>query len=142
MRKAFVWLASAAVAAGLVGPVFAQGASSPGSPAAPAQPAAPATGGATAPTLKPAAKKASVKSVTGTVKTVAPDSLVLVTASKDKSEKEWVFLLDRTTKIRKGGKAAGAKDLAEKDAATVSYKEADGKLHATSVTVRAAKKKA
>lgn len=130
MRKAFTWLVSAFVVAGLVGPMFAQGTQAPGTQAAPAP------GGATAPTPK------AQKSVTGTVKTAAPDSLVLVTVNKDKSEKEWAFVLDKATKVRKGGKPADVKDLAEKDTATVSYREeADGKLHATSVTVRAPKKK-
>jgi hypothetical protein len=136
MRKALTWGVSALVVTGLLGPAFAQGTP------APSTPAAPGAGSAAAPAPKAAAKKVQVKSVTGTVKAAAPDSLVLVTVNKDKTEKEWTFVLDKDTKIRKGGKPAEAKDLAEKDAATVSYREADGKLHATSVTVKAPKKKA
>jgi hypothetical protein len=141
MRKAFVCMLTIAFLAGLAAPVLAQSTQTPST-----TPAAPAAGGATTPAPKAApakpVKKVVAKHVTGTVKSAAADSLVLVTLNKDKTEKEWTFVLDKDTKIMKAGKPAEAKDLAEKDAATVSYKEADGKMHATSVTIKTAKKKA
>ena len=70
------------------------------------------------------------------MKSATADSLMLVTVGKDKKEKDWTFVLDKDTKIMKDGKAAEAKDLAEKDAATVTYTEAAGKMTAKSVTVK------
>ena len=86
----------------------------------------------------PAAKKVATKSATGTVKSTTPDSLMLVTEGKDKKTKEWTFVLDKDTKITKAGKPAEAKDLADKDMATVTYTEAEGKMHAKSVVVKKA----
>jgi hypothetical protein len=145
MRTTFAWIVTATFVAGLVGSAFAQttppaGTQAPATTPAP-KPAAPATGGAS--TAAPAAKKAAMKPpVTGTVKTAAPDSLVLVTMDKDKKEKEWAFVLDKDTTIKQGDKKVEAKDLKEKDTATVAYKEADGKMIATTVTLKPAKKKA
>jgi hypothetical protein len=111
---------------GFAAPVLAQQSTAPAAPApAPAQ-KAPAKA-----EVKPAAK---AKSAIGTVKSASADSLVLV-AGKDK--KEWTFGIDKDTKITKAGKAATAADLAADDAATVTYTEADGKMHAKSVSVKA-----
>ncbi|MBI4013462.1 MAG: hypothetical protein HY359_14175 [Candidatus Rokubacteria bacterium] len=111
---------------GFAAPVLAQQSTPPAAPApAPAQ-KAPAKAA-----LKPAAKP---KPAIGTVKSASADSLVLV-AGKDK--KEWTFGIDKDTKITKAGKAATAADLAADDAATVTYTEADGKMHAKSVSVKA-----
>ena len=80
-------------------------------------------------------KKPMMHTATGTVKSAAPDSLMLV--GKDK--KELSFVLDKDTKLTKAGKAIEAKDIAEKDTATVSYAEADGKMMAKTVKIGAAK---
>jgi len=97
--------------------------------------AAPEAKPAAKPEAKPAKAAVKVKSASGTVKSVSADSLTLV----GKDNKEWTFALTKDTKIHKGGKAIEAKDLAEQDAVSVRYTEAEGKMTATSVTVRTAK---
>ncbi len=124
MRRSCTWIVMVAFLLGFAAPVLAQQSTAPAAPA-PAQ-KAPAKA-----ELKPAAKP---KSAIGTVKSASAESLVLV-AGKDK--KEWTFGIDKDTKITKAGKAATAADLAADDAATVTYTEADGKMHAKSVSVKA-----
>jgi hypothetical protein len=126
MRQATAWIMTLTFVVGPTALVFAQGTQT-----APTQ--APATSPAA-----PAAKKVATKSATGTVKSTTADSLMLVTEGKDKKTKEWTFVLDKDTKITKAGKPAEAKDLAEKDVATVTYTEAEGKMHAKSVVVKKA----
>ena len=126
IRQATAWIVTLTFVLGPTALVFAQGTQT-----APAQ--APATSPAA-----PAAKKVATKSATGTVKSTTADSLMLVTEGKDKKTKEWTFVLDKDTKITKAGKPAEAKDLAEKDMATVTYTEAEGKMHAKSVVVKKA----
>ena len=121
MRRSCAWIVMVAFVLALAAPVLAQQSSAPAAPA-PA-PAAKA----------PAKTTAKAKTAAGMVKSATADSLVLV-AGKDK--KEWTFGIDKDTKITKAGKAATAADLAENDNATVSYTEADGKMHAKSVTVK------
>ena len=82
---------------------------------------------------------AKPKSATGAVKSASADSLVLTTMDKNKTEKEWSFVLDKDTKLMKAGKPIEAKDIAAKDTATVAYVEADGKMVAKTVTIKAAK---
>jgi hypothetical protein len=90
--------------------------------------------GAKAPAGKAEVKKQVTKTAAGTVKSASADSLVLV-AGKDK--KEWTFALDKDTRITKGGKAAKVEEVAADDAATVTYLEQDGKMHAKTVAVKA-----
>jgi hypothetical protein len=132
IQQATAWIVTLTVGVGLTAPVFAQGTQTAPTQAPVTSPAAPAAPGAKAPT----AKKVATKSATGTVKSTTADSLMLVTEGKDKKTKEWTFVLDKDTKIRKAGKPAEAKDLAEKDVATVTYTEAEGKMHAKSVVVK------
>ncbi len=73
------------------------------------------------------------KNANGTVKAATPDSLTVV--GKDK--KEWTFAVDTKTSIKKAGKAVVATDLKEGDPVHVQFAEADGKLLAKSVTVKA-----
>ena len=73
------------------------------------------------------------KNANGTVKAATPDSLTV--AGKDK--KEWTFAVDTKTSIKKAGKAVVATDLKEGDPVYVQFAEADGKLLAKSVTVKA-----
>ena len=105
-------------------PVFAQTSTTTTPPAA----------GTTAPKAP-----AKPKSATGAVKSASADSLVLTTMDKNKTEKEWSFVLDKDTKLMKAGKPIEAKDIAAKDTATVAYVEADGKMVAKTVTIKAAK---
>lgn len=124
MRRSFAWLVMVTFLLALAAPALAQS-SAPASPApAKTEPA------------KTDAKKMATKSATGAVKTVSADSLVVV-AGKDK--KEWTFAVDKDTKITKAGKAAKPEELAANDSATVTYVEADGKMWAKSVSVKAAK---
>ena len=119
IRQAIAWIVTLTFVVGPTALVFAQG-----TQAAPAQ--APATSPAA-----PAAKKVATKSATGTVKSTTADSLMLVTKGKDKKTKEWTFVLDNDTKITKAGKPAEAKDLAEKDMATVTYPKPRGRSSET-----------
>lgn len=122
MRRSGTWIVMVAFLFALAAPVLAQQSSTP---AAPAQ---------KAPAKAEMKKVEKPKSASGTVKTAAADSVVLV-AGKDK--KEWTFGIDKDTKITKAGKAATPADLAANDTATVTYTEADGKMHAKSVSVKA-----
>jgi hypothetical protein len=131
MRRSFVWLVMVTFLLALAAPAFAQS-----STPAPASSAPAASAPATKAPAKTDAKKMATKSATGAVKTASADSLVLV-AGKDK--KEWTFAVDKDTKIMKAGKAAKAEELAPDDSATVTYVEADGKMWAKSVSVKAVK---
>jgi hypothetical protein len=120
VRRACVWIVMVALVFGLAAPVLAQQAPASSAPASPA----PAKTDA----------KAKPKSATGTVKTASADNLVLV-AGKDK--KEMTFAVDKDTKITKAGKAAKPADIAAEDSATVTYTEAEGKMVAKTVAVKA-----
>jgi hypothetical protein len=128
-----------APAAGSTAP--APGSTGSATPPAPAKPAQATTAPAAPSKPATAAKKPVTKTVMGTVKSATADSLVLVTTGKDKKTKEWTFVLDHGTKIHRAAKTVDAKALAEKDTARVSYREAQGKMIATDVAVRPAKKK-
>jgi hypothetical protein len=134
MKRTCAWIVMVTFAVVLAAPALAQQAPASSAPATSApSTSAPATP-APAP-AKPAAKttEAKPKSATGTVKTNAPDSLVLV-AGKDK--KEMTFTVNPDTKVMKAGKAAKASDIAAEDSATVTYTESDGKMVAKTVTVK------
>ena len=114
------------VVLGAVMPGLAQQATQPAQPEKPAvEKAAPA---------KPAAK---AQRLAGTVKAASEESLTLEVAQKDKTTKEYVFVLDPEAKISKAGKAIVAKGLQPGDRATVAFAETDGKLVARTVTIRA-----
>jgi hypothetical protein len=110
-------------ALGLAAPALAQQAPTTAPPAK-TEPAKPV----------PAKTTEKAKPATGTVKTAAPDSLVLV-VGKDK--KEMTFAVNKDTKVTKAGKAAKVADIAPEDSATVTYTEADGKMVAKTVAVKA-----
>jgi len=90
---------------------------------------------------KHAAKKAAVKAknADGTVKAASADSVTVVTmVGKEKKEKkELMFSVDPKTSIKKAGKAITAADLKEGDPVHVNFTEADGKMMAKSITVKA-----
>ena len=67
------------------------------------------------------------------VKAATADSLTVV--GRDK--KEWTFAVDTKTSIKKAGKAVVATDLKEGDPVHVQFTDADGKLVAKTVTVKA-----
>jgi hypothetical protein len=118
--------AGALLVLGALAPAGAQQAPAGAQPEKPAvEKAAPA---------KPAVKP---QRLTGSVKSAAAGSLVLEVTQKDKSTKEYSFALNPKAKLSKAGKAITAEDLQPGDSATVSFTEADGKLVANAVTVRA-----
>ena len=81
----------------------------------------------------PAKPVAKSKYANGTVKTATPDSLTVV----GKDQKEWTFAVDTKTFIKKADKAVVVTDLKEGDPVHVRFTEADSKLRATSITVKA-----
>lgn len=131
MRRTYALIVMVVLVAAWTLPVLAQtGSTAPAQTPAP-KPAAPA---AKPEPAKPAAPKA--KTAAGTVKSVAADSLVLVTG---KDKKELTFGLTKDTKVTRDGKTAEAAKLAENDSATVTYTEAEGKMTAQKVTAKAPK---
>ena len=127
MRRSCAWIVMVALVMGFVLPALAQTAA----PAAPAaKPAEPAKSG------DAAKATAKTKSATGMVKTASADSLTVV--GKDK--KEWTFVVDKDTKVSVGDKKVEPKDLKANDSATVTFAEADGKMVAKTVKVKAAAK--
>lgn len=73
------------------------------------------------------------KNANGTVKAATVESLIVV--GKDK--KEWTFAVDTKTAIKKAGKVVVATDLKEGDPVHVQFTDAEGKLLAKAVTVKA-----
>jgi hypothetical protein len=86
------------------------------------------------PTSDPAdASKLAGRRVSGTVKTVANDGLVVVGRERGGPDREWVFVLEPTTKIGRAGATAAASELRVGDPVTVVYAERGGKVVAQSV---------
>ena len=73
------------------------------------------------------------KNANGMVKAATANSLTVVGTDK----KEWTFAVDTKTSIKKAGKAVVATDLKEGDPVHVQFSDADGKLFAKAVTVKA-----
>lgn len=86
-------------------------------------------------------KKAAHHTAAGTVKSVSPDSMVVAGKSKGK-DTEWTFALNDKTKVKKAGKDAMAKDIAEGDKVTVRYMDDAGKMTAMSVSASTPKQSA
>lgn len=86
-------------------------------------------------------KKMTVHTASGTVKSATADSIVVSGKEKGK-DAEWTFAVDDKTKVKKAGKDIVAKDLSAGDTVTVRYMDHDGKMTASSVTVRAPRKQA
>lgn len=87
---------------------------------------------------KAPAKKVTIKSANGTVKSAAADSVVVAGKEKGK-DAEWTFVVDPKTKIKKAGKDVTAADLKQGDAVQVRYAEHDGKAMAQAITVKPGK---
>jgi hypothetical protein len=132
IRQVITLIAAGAFAASLAAPALAQ------TPAAPAAPAKPDAGKMDK--MDKAAKpaKMSTKSATGKIKKVTESELVVIVTPKGKDAEEVTFILEKETKIMKGGKVIAVKDVMEAETVTVSYAEADGKKTAKSVTSKAA----
>jgi hypothetical protein len=132
IRQVITLIAAGAFAASLAAPALAQ------TPAAPAAPAKPEAGKMDK--MDKAAKpaKMSTKSATGKIKKVTESELVVIVTPKGKDAEEVTFILEKETKIMKGGKVVAVKDVMEAETVTVSYAEADGKKTAKSVTSKAA----
>jgi hypothetical protein len=82
------------------------------------------------------AKKTTVRSVSGTVKSTSPETVVV--AGRDKGrDAEWTFGVEPTTDIRKGTKSITAADLKPGEAVQIRFTEQDGKALARSIIVRA-----
>jgi hypothetical protein len=85
---------------------------------------------------KPA--KAATKTATGQLKKVTDTEMIVVVTPKGKSAEEVTFIIEKETKIMKGGKVVAVKDVMEAETVTVTYAEMDGKKTAKSVTSKAA----
>ncbi len=134
MKRLIALMLGVAFVAGITGSALAQGQPTP----TPAPAAVPKEEKKPAEAKKPAAHNAS-----GTVKTAAPDSLVVSGKAKTGKATDWTFAVDpKTTKIRKAGKDITAGDLAAGDPVNVRYHEHEGKNVADAVMVLAPKKAA
>lgn len=79
--------------------------------------------------------KMGTRSVTGTVKQMVDNGIVVVGREKGKKDREWAFVLDAGTRIAASGQVRGVSDLRQGDPVTVKYTNRDGKIVAQSVTV-------
>jgi Domain of unknown function (DUF5666) len=93
------------------------------------------TSSAPVPDKGAAAKKPTVRNVSGTVKSTSSETVVVAGRDKGK-DAEWTFAVEPTTDIRKGMKSIVATDLKLGDAVQVRFTEQDGKAVARSITVR------
>ena len=132
IQQVVTLIAAGAFAASLAAPALAQ------TPAAPAAPAKPDAGKMDK--MDKAAKpaKAATKTVTGKVKKVSEGEMVVVVTPKGKDAEDVTFIVEKETKIMKGGKVVAVKDVMEADTVTVTYAEMDGKKTAKTVTSKAA----
>jgi hypothetical protein len=106
-------------------------------PALAQQPAA-APPKADAPKADTAKPKAVTKTATGQLKKVTDTEMVVVVTPKGKNAEDVTFIVEKETKIMKGGKVVAVKDVMEAETVTVTYAEADGKKTAKSVTSKGA----
>ena len=84
-------------------------------------------------------EKKAIRNVSGTVRSVNQDTLVVAGRDKGK-DAEWTFAVEPTTNIRKGSKSIVASDLKNGDAVQVRYVERDGKAMAQSIRVNGSRK--
>jgi hypothetical protein len=103
--------------------------------AAPPKADAPKADAPKADTAKP---KAVTKTATGQLKKVTDTEMVVVVTPKGKNAEDVTFIVEKETKIMKGGKVVAVKDVMEAETVTVTYAEADGKKTAKSVTSKGA----
>jgi Cu/Ag efflux protein CusF len=92
-------------------------------------------GAAAAPALGQAMSQGQeMKSVSGTVKSTAKDSFVVIGKDGEK-DREYAFSTDAKTMVRKNNQAGSLGDLKPGDRVTVNYAGRDGKAFAHAVTV-------
>jgi hypothetical protein len=128
IQQVVTLIAAGAFAASLAAPALAQ------TPAAPAAPAAPA--GKMDKAAKPA--KAATKTATGKLKKVTDTEMVVIVTPKGKDAEDVTFIVEKETKIMKGGKVVAVKDVMEAETVTVTYAEMDGKKTAKQVVSKGA----
>jgi hypothetical protein len=136
IRQVVTLIAAGAFAASLAAPALAQ---TPAAPAAPAKPDATKMDKMDKmdKAAKPA-KAAATKTATGKVKKVTEGELVVMVTPKGKDAEDVTFIVEKETKIMKGGKVVAVKDVMEAETVTVTYAEADGKKTAKAVTSKGA----
>jgi uncharacterized protein YcgI (DUF1989 family) len=134
IQQVVTLIAAGAFAATLAAPALAQ---TP-APAAPAKPDAAKT--EKMDKMDKAAKpaKAVTKTATGKVKKVTEGELVVIVTPKGKDAEDVTFIVEKETKIMKGGKVVAVKDVMEAETVTVTYAEMEGKKTAKSVTSKPA----
>jgi hypothetical protein len=136
IRQVVTLIAVGAFAASLAAPALAQ---TPAAPAAPAKPdAAKAEKMDKMDKAAKPAKAAATKTATGKVKKVTEGELVVMVTPKGKDAEDVTFIVEKETKIMKGGKVVAVKDVMEAETVTVTYAEADGKKTAKAVTSKGA----
>lgn len=132
IRQVITLIAAGAFAASLAAPALAQ---TPAAPAAPAKPDAGKMDKMDKP-AKPA--KAATKSATGKIKKVTETEMVVIVTPKGKDAEDVTFIIEKETKIMKGGKVVAVKDVMEAETVTVTYAEDGGKKTAKSVNSKGA----
>lgn len=81
----------------------------------------------------PSGDQMAPRDVTGTVKQVNKDGLVVVAREGDGKSREWAFALDGSTRIETPDRAAAGSALKVGDPVAVTYVERSGKIIAQSV---------
>ena len=76
------------------------------------------------------------KNANGTVKAASANGVTIV-GKVGKDTKEWMFSVDGKTSIKKAGKAITAGDLKAGDPVHVQFTDAEGKMLAKAITVKA-----
>jgi hypothetical protein len=130
IRRILTLTAAGAFLASVAAPALAQQPA-----AAPPKADAPKADAPKADTAKP---KAVTKTATGQLKKVTDTEMVVVVTPKGKNAEDVTFIVEKETKIMKGGKVVAVKDVMEAETVTVTYAEADGKKTAKSVTSKGA----
>src|SRR5262245_45505717 len=135
IRQVVTLIAAGAFAASLAAPAFAQTTAPPA--------AAPKSDALKADKMDKTEKagkpgKDATKTVTGKLKKVSETEMVVVVTPKGKDAEDVTFVVEKETKIMKGGKVVAVKDVMEAETVTVKYVEADGKKTAKEVMSKGA----
>jgi Domain of unknown function (DUF5666) len=77
------------------------------------------------------------RDVTGTVKQVSGDGIVVIGRESNGKSREWAFALDGSTRIEKSDRTAAASALKVGDPVAVTYVERSGQIVAQSVKLLA-----
>jgi hypothetical protein len=128
IRQVVTLIAAGAFVASLAAPALATSTA----------PAAPKADAPKMDKMDKAAKPAKTKAATGKIKKITDAELVVLVTPKGKDAEEVTFILEKETKIMKGGKVVAVKDVMEAETVTVTYAEMDGKKTAKSVSSKGA----